>query len=318
MAATPHPTAPISAGEDARRQLLAGLRVSERRIDLAGITTAVVEGGEGRPLVLLHGPGGNATHWSRVLADLVTTHHVIVPDLPGHGASDRYDGQIDADRALTWLGELIDRTCGASATASTPTASTASASAPTLAGYALGGALAARYAAAQAGPLATLVLVDTLGLVPFEPAPAFGLALHRFVAEPTPHTHDELWQQCASDLDLLRQRMGADWEPFKTYNVDRISTPSVQAALVTLMGQLGVPQIPPDELSRIAVPTHLIWGRLDRATPVAVAAEASARYGWPLHVIENCADDPPVEAPEAFVQVLRQVLDDRNHEGTRP
>ena len=30
---------------------------------------------------------------------------------------------------------------------------------------------------------------------------------------------------------------------------------------------------------------------------LAVAEEASARFGWPLHVIENCNDDPPVEQP---------------------
>jgi hypothetical protein len=35
-----------------------------------------------------------------------------------------------------------------------------------------------------------------------------------------------------------------------------------------------------------------------------VAEEASARYGWPLHIIENCNDDPPVEQPEALLRAL--------------
>ena len=35
-------------------------------------------------------------------------------------------------------------------------------------------------------------------------------------------------------------------------------------------------------------------------------ARSSERYGWPLHVIEDCGDDPPLEAPEAL---LRAVLD---------
>jgi hypothetical protein len=35
-----------------------------------------------------------------------------------------------------------------------------------------------------------------------------------------------------------------------------------------------------------------------------IAEAASARYGWPLHVIENCADDPPRDQPEAFLQAL--------------
>jgi pimeloyl-ACP methyl ester carboxylesterase len=84
----------------------------------------------------------------------------------------------------------------------------------------------------------------------------------------------------------------------------------VAAALQVLMEQLGMPAIPPAELSRIAVPTTLIWGRHDRATPLASAEAASARYGWPLHVIENANDDPPVEQPEALLRALRAPLGD--------
>ena len=102
--------------------------------------------------------------------------------------------------------------------------------------------------------------------------------------------------------------MGERWEPFEAYNLERARTPSVQAALATLMEQLGIPAIPPADLARIAVPTTLIWGRHDLATPLSVAEEASARYGWPLHIIENCNDDPPVEQPEALLRALRTAL----------
>jgi hypothetical protein len=33
------------------------------------------------------------------------------------------------------------------------------------------------------------------------------------------------------------------------------------------------------------------------------------RYGWLLHVIENAADDPAIERPEAFLQALRATLE---------
>jgi len=46
------------SGDDARRRLLAGAPVTERRLDLAGVSTAVLEGGDGPPVVLLHGQGG--------------------------------------------------------------------------------------------------------------------------------------------------------------------------------------------------------------------------------------------------------------------
>jgi pimeloyl-ACP methyl ester carboxylesterase len=41
------------------------------------------------------------------------------------------------------------------------------------------------------------------------------------------------------------------------------------------------------ELTRITVPTSLIWGRHDRVMRLRIAQAASARYGWPLHVIED-------------------------------
>ena len=76
-----------------------------------------------------------------------------------------------------------------------------------------------------------------------------------------------------------------------------------------------MPAIPPADLARIAVPTTLIWGRHDLATPLPIAEAASARYGWPLHVIEDAGDDPPIEQPEAFLNALRVALDTSTRRG---
>ncbi|HEY7490937.1 MAG TPA: alpha/beta hydrolase [Candidatus Tectomicrobia bacterium] len=62
-------------------------------------------------------------------------------------------------------------------------------------------------------------------------------------------------------------------------------------------------------MARIAVPTSFIWGRYNRATPLAVAEAVNERSGWLLHVIENCANDPPIEQSEAFGRALRTALD---------
>ena len=282
-----------ASGDDARERLLAAIPVTERRLQLAGVSTAVLEGGDGSPVVLLHGQGAFAAKWMRVIPDLVTTHRVIAPDLPGHGTSEVADGQLDADRVFAWLGELIERTCT---------------SPPALVGHGLGGAIAARFAVDHGDRLSRLVLVDAFGLGRFRPAPTFALALIPYVARPTERTHDRLWRRCAFDLDGLREQMGEPWEPFKAYNLDRARTPSVKAALRILMGQLGVPAIPSADLARIAVPTTLIWGRHDLGTRLRIAEAASARYGWPLHVIENAAADPAIERPEAFLGALRPAL----------
>lgn len=278
---------------DARSLLLAGLPVTEKRLALAGVSTAVLEGGAGTPLVLLHGPGEYGAKWLRVVPALVGGYRVIAPDLPGHGASTVDDGALDVEGVLAWLDALIARTC------TEP---------PVLVGQIVGGAIAARYAARPGARIRALVLADALGLAPFQPAPEFGRALMTFSAHPTDENHDRLWQRCAHDLAALREDMGEDWSALRAYNLDRARAPHVQAAVQGLMQHFGMPAIPGEELARIAVPTSLIWGRHDLATPLRVAQAASERYGWPLQVIEGAADDPAIEQPRAFVQALRAAL----------
>ena len=292
------------SGEAARKRLLAGLPIAERRLELAGVSTVVLEGGEGLPIVLLHGPGEYAAKWLRIIPDLVKTHRVIVPDLPGHGMSDAIDGVVEAERVLTWLDELITKTCERP---------------PVLVGQIIGGAIAARFAAAHGDHLHSLVLSDALGLAPFQPAPAFGAALSTFITEPSPENHDRLWQQCAFDLNSLRDCMGESWNYLRAYNLDRAQAPELRQTQQNLMEQFGFAVIPPKELERIRIPTVLIWGRHDLAIPLPIAEAASARYGWPLHVIDDAADDPPIEQPAAFMQVLRvAVLDVSAHNEGAP
>ena len=57
------------------------------------------------------------------------------------------------------------------------------------------------------------------------------------------------------------------------------------------------------------MPTTLIWGRHDLATPLSIAEAASKRYGWQLRVIEDAADDPPIEQPEPFLEALNKVFE---------
>lgn len=276
----------------ARRRLLAGMPVTERRLEPAGISTAVLEGGDGPPLLLLHGPGESAVNWRWVIPGLVETHRVIAPDLPAHDATDAPDAGLDAERVLAWLGELVDRTCD---------------SPPALVGHVLGGAIGARFAIESGHRLSALVLVDSLGLARFRPAPRFALGMVGFLARPNERSYDRFMRQCAFDLDSLRERVDEDWEPFASYNIALARAPKAKAA-GRVMRRLGLPRIAPEELERIAVPTTLIWGRHDRANRLALADAASRRYGWPLHVIDDAADDPIRDQPDAFQRALHVAL----------
>lgn len=301
-----HGDKPDRGGIPVRRRLLERLPLDEQHRRPAGIPTAVLEGGQGPPMVLLHGQGEFAATWMRVVPDLAAAHRLVVPDLPGHGASGTGEQTLDTNRVLAWLDELVAATC------ETP---------PVVVGHLLGGAVAARYAATHPDRVHRLVLVDSLGLGWYRPALRFGLAMAGFVVRPTPASRERLFDQCFLDLAGMRDDMGRDLELLEAYALERARGPELQAALSALMPRIGIRPVPASDLAGIAVPVGLIWGRHDRQVRLSTAQAASERYGWPLHVIDDAADDPAVEQPRAFLAVLQEVLgtsDAALHQETTP
>jgi pimeloyl-ACP methyl ester carboxylesterase len=282
---------------DSRRKLVSVLPVTERRLVLSGVSTAILEGGEGSPLVLLHGPGESSLWWMRVIPDLVKTNRVIAPDLPGHGASVVNNAALNTATVLNWLGDLIEKTCHCP---------------PVVAGHILGGSIAARFAVQYGDRLHRLVLIDSLGLGSFRPAPKFAFELIRFMMRPDEKTYTRFLGQCMYDADQLRTQMGEYWKPFLSYVLDCAEDPDKKAAMKILMKKIGVPKIPAHDLARIRIPVGLIWGRHDRANKLKIAESASKRYSWPLHIIEDARDDPKLEQPEAFVNALSLLIKE-NH-----
>jgi pimeloyl-ACP methyl ester carboxylesterase len=190
---------PHAPGDAVRQQLLADAPVTQRRLQLAGVSTAVLEAGNGPPVVLLHGQGGWAGVWLPVMAELARTHHVVAPDLPGLGASWALEGPPGAETALAWLGELIDRTCAAP---------------PVLVGVSLGGSTAARFAAGHSDRIAGLVLVSMGGLVgKVRIPPPMLLALIRHSIRPSERTALAMLRQVSVDVERARRRMGDRWAP---------------------------------------------------------------------------------------------------------
>lgn len=282
-----------ATGQQLRERVLAGLPVVDRRMHAAGIPTAVFDGGDGEPLVLLHGQGEFGAVWAPAVADLVATHRVIVADLPGHGASGVGEGKLDADRTLAWLDELIERTC------SEP---------PVVSGHLLGGAIALRYAAERPDAVRALVLVDSLGLARYRPSRSFLLAMVGFAARPTERSRDRLFDQCFADFDRVKQEFVVPWEDMAAYALAGARRPELKTAMRSLMPRFGVPAIPDELIGKIDVPVGLIHGRGDRQVKVEVAEAAGQKYGWPLQIIDGAGDDPAVEQPQAFNRAMRAAL----------
>jgi pimeloyl-ACP methyl ester carboxylesterase len=280
-----------TAGEVARRRLLDGTAAEEHMIESAGMATSFLAGGDGPPLVLLHGPGEFKERWVRVVDELSRTHRVLAPDFPGHGRSAPIPDDIDPERVFAWLDDLID-TCGDQR--------------PVLVGHILGGSVAARYAVDRSDRLERLVLVDSLGLAKFRPKPRFALGLIAFMARPTERSHRRFMTQCLADAEPVAEVMGDSWTALRDYTLDRAKDPNVKAAMKFFMSTLGVPRIADSDLAAITTPTSLIWGRHDKANRLRVAQAASDRLGWPLHIIDGAADDPPMERPAEFVTAVLQ------------
>jgi pimeloyl-ACP methyl ester carboxylesterase len=289
------PTRQSTDAQQIQARLIAAAPLTERREVLAGISTNIMEGGEGPPMILLHGAGEYWAVWLNVVRDLVGTHRVIVADLPGHGASLDIQGKLDTDTVLRWGDQLIDATCDAP---------------PALVGHLLGGAIAARYARRHPARLAHLLLVNTMGLTWFRPKLPFAAPMVRFMIKPTPESRDRLFNECFVDFEQVGERFGDPWDDLLDYALDRAQRRENRSALRSLMPRFGAPPIPSDDLARITVPTTLIHGRAGLQVPLRAAERASERYGWPLHVIDGARDDPAAEQPDAFIRALRSALGD--------
>ncbi len=268
--------------------MLAGLPVRERRVELAGTSTTVLEGGDGPPLVLLHGgiECGGAI-WAPVVATLAERHRVVIPDLPGLGESDpvaRLDGATFAE----WFTALLRLTCDEP---------------PALVAHSLGGSLAARFAARRGELLERLVIYGAPGVGRYRMPVGLRVTAIRFALRPTERNAERFERRAFLDLDRVRA-LDAEWlAAFEAYSLARAHVPHVRRTMNRLI-RAGTKQIPGAELERIAVPASLVWGRHDRFVPLALGEAASRRLGWPLHVVEGAGHVPHAEQSEAFLEAL--------------
>jgi pimeloyl-ACP methyl ester carboxylesterase len=277
----------------ARDRLLAGLPIAERRLDVDGISTAVLVGGSGDPLVLLHGIGSFAAEWSLVIPRLVERHRVIVPDLPGLGSSDAGGRPLDADTLTTWLLGLIEQTCD---------------DPPTLVGHSAGGGLAARSAIRYPRHARRVVLMDASSLGLFRPRLGVIVALIRFGAHPDRASRDRFLRQVLADPQRARVCWGERWDALEAYDLEQAGDKGVGDANSQLVRQIGARRIPEDRLRAIEVPISLVWGMQDRLIPFRIAKKASIRFGWPLVRIDGCGHGPQIEQPHRIADILEAIL----------
>jgi pimeloyl-ACP methyl ester carboxylesterase len=278
---------------DHRTRMLAGIPVVENSLELAGVRTTVLEVGDGPPLVLLHGGiecGG--AYWAPVIPALARTHRVIVPDVPGLGESDPVP-RLDFATFTAWFSALLRQTCPDRR--------------PALVAHSLLGSMAARLAARHDDPLRRLVIYGAPAVGPYRMPPGLVLTAILFSLRPSERNNARYARWAMLDPERTSRRDPEWHHAFDAYSRSRGGVPHVKRTMKQLIKAQTRP-IPDAELGRIRVPTDLIWGRHDRMAPLGIGEGASARFSWPLHVIDDAGHVPHLEQPETFADVLGRIL----------
>ena len=121
-----------------------------RGVVVAGRRVNVVDtGGDGPPLLFLHGLGGVWQNWLLNIPAFMGTHRVIAPDLPGFGRSEMPAGRI----SIQGYGRVVDELCR-----------TLDVDCPVVVGNSMGGFVGAEVAIAFPTRVARLVLVSAAGI----------------------------------------------------------------------------------------------------------------------------------------------------------
>lgn len=217
-------------------------------------------------LVLVHGANDQAGTWFTVAATLARTHHVLVPDLPGHGESAPAEGPLPISLLLDGLRTAIG-----------------DASELTLVGNSLGGWLAILYTLEHPDRVKHLVLEAGGGL-------SIPLA-----TDIVAHDRDEA-------VAILRAVHGPKYVA-QEWVIDSLLARGVDSPMLRITETEE--HVVDARLGEIDVPTTLIWGADDGVLPVSYAEVLrSGISGATLHVIEGAAHIPHLQQPERYLTCL--------------
>ncbi|MFC7026815.1 alpha/beta fold hydrolase [Halomicroarcula sp. GCM10025324] len=264
-------------------------------VDGADVDIHYRTGGEGPPLVFLHGIGLDAAtvSWRHALPALAEDRTVYAPDLPGHGESDKPDRAYTTDYYLEAVDAFLDAL---------------DVERPAMAGLSMGGALALGHAL-DGGPVERLVLVGSYGLG----RDAYWRQAASGVLQ-TPFFGTMLWQGLSASKPAIRtslRSMGAT-EPSQQLVEDVDS--AVDARTVRAMRRWqrhefqhsGFRTDYSDRLDEIGVPTLMVHGRADPLLPTRWSRQAGeALSDAQVEIFENCGHCPPRERPERFNRAVR-------------
>lgn len=234
----------------------------------------------GPAVVMLHGLSDSSFSFSRVLPLLPATLRVIVPDLRGHGGSDR-PGVYTMDAFASDVLELMDALAIPSAT---------------IVGHSMGSFVARRLALKAPSRVTRLVLVGA-------GANARNEALIE-LRQAVDALRDPVAHEFVRDFQL--STVYADVPPgFLAYAISE----SERVPAAVWQGALGGMMDHEPAEHRITAPTLILGGNRDTVFSEAEQYELARRIpGADIHIFPGLGHAPTWEDPDAFVRKLLTVL----------
>jgi pimeloyl-ACP methyl ester carboxylesterase len=257
-----------------------GAGLAAGRADAGGFDIAYLGGGEGEPLVLVHGFGGNKDNWTRIAAELAPHYRVIIPDLPGFGESSK-PGSVGYT-----IAEQVERLRAFVKQLGLPRVH--------LGGNSMGGSIALAYAAKYPEEVATLWL-----LAPAATREAFDTEL----SEHYDRTGEVLLlARSPDDLPRIVAFVTAHppWIPHsvrKVAGAQAFANRELHAAIFRqLAGDRGT-LLDAATGTRIATPALIVWGREDRVlNPKGAEATRALLPASELVMLDGIGHVPHIEA----------------------
>jgi glycerol-3-phosphate dehydrogenase len=279
-----------------------------RTVDAGGPIHFADFGGEGRPIVLVHGLGGACENWLAVGGRLAEHARVLAPDLPGFGRTPPAGRAATMRASQRALHGFLQAAVGEPAI---------------LVGNSMGGLIAMMQAAREPASVAGLVLVAPVqprlrgGRIELGVQALFALYAIPGVAPWFLRTRAarlgpeglvaELLRLLCTDGSRVSEAVRRAHVELVRARIDSMpwANKTFIAATRSMLVQMFRPWHYHRMVEGIVAPTLLIQGRDDRLVPLA-ASQALVRRkpSWTLETFDGIGHVPQLESPERFVDVL--------------
>ena len=258
--------------------------------------------GSGPVLLLIHGMAGSSETWRQVMPGLAQRFTVVVPDLLGHGLSEKPEGDYSLGAFACTLRDLLvalghERV--------------------TVVGQSLGGGVAMQFCYQYPERTERLVLVASGGLgrevsrlLRLLSLPGSEPVL-RLACAARVHRAIESVSSAAARVGLRPAPAVAElWRSYASLT-NEAARHAFLRTLRAVVDPRGQAVSASNRLHLAAeVPTLIVWGEADRIIPVDHAYAAHSLIpGSRLEIFQGAGHYPHCEAPERFVQVLSKFIE---------